>query len=134
MKKELEEKLVKRFPNLYGDYNNKNPRETLMCFGFEHGDGWYELIYDLSMELEPLIEKYIEENPDEEYYPRAMQVKEKYGGLRFYMSSATDEMYDIIENYEMLSERTCEICGNPGEIRPGGWITTLCDECYEKDV
>lgn len=60
-------------------------------------------------------------------YPRASQVKEKYGTLRFYMSSANDKMYDMIEDAESKSAVTCEECGQPGELRGGGWLRTLCD-------
>jgi hypothetical protein len=58
----------------------------------------------------------------------ASQVKEKYGGLRFYYSGG-DEVIDAYVHFaEMLSERTCEVCGAPGKSRDGGWIVTRCDE------
>ena len=89
-----------------------------MCFGFEHGDGWYQLLYNLCRELMS--------TGDEP--PVAMQVKEKFGTLRFYVVSATTQQHDIIEHYEQLSAKTCEVCGHPGVIRGGGWMRTLCDE------
>ena len=60
------------------------------------------------------------------------QVKEKYGTLRFYTGGATDKMYEIIREYERLSAVTCEVCGEVGQIRPGGWVATLCDTHYEQ--
>jgi hypothetical protein len=129
MKEELDKKLVKAFPLLYGD-RNAPMQSTAMCWGFP-GDGWFNIIWDLSSKLEPLIQKFIDENQDTELYPKASQVKEKYGGLRFYMTCGTDEIFDLIEEAEALSCETCEECGKPGEERGGGWIHTLCDDCNE---
>ena len=130
MNEELDRKLVKAFPLLYGD-RNASMQSTAMCWGFSCGIGWLDIIWDLSSKLEPLIQKFIDENQDTELYPKAAQVKEKYGGLRVYMTRGTDEIYDLIEEAEALSYKTCEVCGKPGEERPGGWIHTLCDYCHE---
>ena len=65
--------------------------------------------------------------------PRASQVKEKFGTLRFYMTSATSEMYDLVQEAEEKSATICENCGKPGKLRSGGWIRCLCDECCTKD-
>lgn len=177
MKPELDEKLVKAFPLLYGDRHG-SMQETAMCWGFSCGDGWFNIIWDLSSKLEPLIQKFIDDNPDLEcskcgceksrhyahktptpgrclsiherydsdepppgnYYacfcdryeathPKASQVKEKFGGLRFYMTCGTGEIFDLIDGAEALSYETCEECGSPGESRDTGWIRTLCDLC-----
>ena len=178
MKQELDNKLVKAFPLLYGD-RNAPMQSTAMCWGFP-GDGWFDIIWDLSLKLEPLIQKFIDDNPnmpcggcgcakerhfgwkswnpgkclaihvdpesEEEppgnYFacfcdgyrsphPKAAQVKEKYGGLRFYMTCDTDEISNLVEEAEALSLKTCEECGKPGEKRSGGWIHTHCDYCHE---
>jgi hypothetical protein len=58
------------------------------------------------------------------------QVKEKFGGLRFYVGyvgSRSRWVQHIIATAEAASYETCEVCGKPGKMRPGGWITTLCD-------
>ena len=65
-------------------------------------------------------------------HPRASQVKEKFGGLRFYMTHMTDKMYQLIHEAEKKSEVTCEICGQSGIIRTEGWWVCLCDECDNK--
>ena len=129
MKEELDKKLVKAFPLLYGD-RNAPMQSTAMCWGFP-GDGWFNIIWDLSSKLEPLIQKFIDENQDTELYPKASQVKEKFGGLRFYMTCGSDEIFDLIAEAEALSYKTCEECGKPGEERATGWIHTLCDYCHE---
>ena len=130
MKEELDKKLVKAFPLLYGD-RNAPMQSTAMCWGFACSDGWFDIIWDLSSKLEPLIQKFIDDNQDTELYPKASQVKEKYGGLRFYMSCGTDEIFGLISEAETLSYKTCEECGKPGEERGGSWIYTHCDYCHE---
>lgn len=129
MKQELDDKLVKAFPLLYADRHG-DKRATCMCWGFTHGDGWFDLIWEASSKLEPLIQKWVDENGTEGH-PRASQVKEKFGTLRFYMTGATDEMWDIAAAAEEKSWTTCEACGKPGEQRRGRWIRTLCGECNE---
>ncbi len=95
---------------------------------FDCGDGWLDLIERLANELEPLIKKILLEHfPDAEFYPKASQVKEKYAALRFYMTTETDEMSDIIFKYEQESINTCEICGQPGKTIGTAWLTTRCD-------
>ena len=59
--------------------------------------------------------------------PVAVQVKEKFGGLRFYVQAATDKHYQYISFAESMSYRTCEMCGAPGKTYTDGWHTTLCD-------
>ena len=116
MNKENTEALIKRFPNLYQGCG-LSPKESNMCFGFECGDGWFDLIEELSTKLEPMG-------------VIATQVKEKYGGLRFYVASATDEAWDLIDEAEEKSEAICETCGDPGRLRTNqGWDKTLCDAC-----
>jgi len=119
MSPELDKKLIAAFPKLY--------RVQRMLWGFECGDGWYDLLYELSAELEALID------PDEEFPICAVQVKEKFGGLRFYLSSETEEMSELIHKAEVKSEHTCEICGAPGRPRGGGWIAVLCNT-HEKEI
>ena len=106
-------------------------QSTAMCWGFGVDDGWFDIVWDLSSKLEPLIQKFIDENPNVEMHPRASQVKEKFGGLRFYMTHTSDEISDLIGKAEALSYKTCENCGNPGEERSNGWISTRCDDCQK---
>lgn len=89
----------------------------------ECGDGWNEIIYELCEKLEKIA---VRENRDEH---QASQIKEKYGSLRFYMSSETNEMSELIRDAENLSRKTCEVCGKAGStiIDARGWMTTTCD-------
>jgi|SRR5882672_3645114 len=120
MKEENIDKLVSRYPNLY-----------MHMKYFECANGWYALIDELSSELEKLI---IDFNKTPDHEPEftccfAVQVKEKFGGLRFYMSCETDKMSDLIRKSEEDSYKICELCGDPGKPNNNGWITTLCDKC-----
>ncbi len=126
MKNELDERLCAEFPLLYRD-RQASMQETCMCWGFP-GDGWFGIIYDLSSKLEPLIEAQAKHGGQ----ARASQVKEKFGGLRFYMDYATKEMLDLCTETENLSYKTCETCGKPGKPGGGGWIKVLCDVCRQE--
>lgn len=88
------------------------------------GDGWFDLIDKLSAKIEKLIEAMPEENRE---YVSAAQVKEKFGGLRFYMHFTSPEIEELIEKAEEESQNLCEVCGLFGKLRKGGWLKTLCD-------
>lgn len=127
MDKELDHKLCKDFPLLFAD-RYSSPRETAMCWGFP-GNGWEKIIREAAEKLEPLIAAY--KDSPEYGLPRASQIKEKFGTLRFYLSHGTDEMFAIAEEAERKSATTCEDCGKKGKLRKGGWLRTLCDACHK---
>ena len=146
------EELAKRWPDLY-------QKADVDYFGVEIG--WTGIIDTLCNLISLKVEgakrrlKYALENPelslDSEHIrklerevaaaleelPIITQVKEKFGGLRFYVSDATDEVHNYIEFAESMSFRVCEMCGAPGEPRSDGWTKTLCDrhhrERFNKD-
>jgi hypothetical protein len=86
------------------------------------GTGWNQLIKDLIEDLIALG-----------WDRHVIQVKEKFGGLRFYIDYGSDEMYNRISKAENDSYTICEETGKTGELRTDiGWMRTLCDEEYEK--
>ena len=95
------------------------------CKGLEIGQGWYELVYELSSKIEAILDDQAQAGYDHCY---AAQVKEKYGTLRFYMASETDEISKLIEEYENESMYICETCGKPGKWYDNGWCHTHCEE------
>jgi hypothetical protein len=124
MRKELERRLVERWPTWF-DVGG-GIKETAMPRGFEHGDGWFDILWRLCEDLEPLVAGHEFE---------VLQVKEKFGGLRFYvrfdglrLSHADNAISRHIGAAMEESFRTCEVCGQPGELREGRSIKTLCDE------
>jgi len=69
-------KLWEKYPTIFaGRYLSL--QESLIPFGFECGDGWYNLIDELCETITIIIG-----NKDIKFV--ADQVKEKFGGLRFY--------------------------------------------------
>ncbi len=98
-----------------------------MCWGFECRDGWEPILRKACSKLEPLIQARFKQHPKDSW-PCASQIKEKYGTLRFYLSTGTDEMFAITDEAERLSERTCEECGAEGKLRGRGWYYTACDK------
>jgi len=59
---------------------------------------------------------------------RVKQVKEKFGGLRFYVDDVDESIHDFIDNLELKSFEICETCGKPGRLRKKGWRKTLCND------
>lgn len=55
------------------------------------------------------------------------QVKEKFGGLRFYFQGGDEFCRGLCDMAEEWASCTCEICGERGTARPGGWVKSLCD-------
>lgn len=130
MKDELDKSLCTLFPKLFSTRNDPTVR-TGIRFGFECGEGWYELIKECSAKIEAVNEKLSEPIT-------AAQVKEKFGGLRFYINSCQSEcsdetwkeVRDAIEVAEKKSYVTCEHCGNTGKTQAvHRWMYTLCDTC-----
>lgn len=64
---------------------------------------------------------------------RIMQIKEKFGGLRWYDGYSNDEIFRIIDKYEDLSYKTCIDCGKPATKMSKGWISPYCDDCATGD-
>jgi hypothetical protein len=137
MTPEKDQALVRDFPHLFGD-RYSSITQSCFGFGFECNDGWESLIRHAAEKLEPLIVQWVNDRikNDEldqlDFMPRASQIKEKFGGLRFYLTSGTDEMWDIVAQAEKESESVCEDCGEPGELRGEAWYYTRCDVCWKK--
>jgi hypothetical protein len=154
MRAELDKELFDNYKELFAGMDDL--KQSLMGFGFEHGDGWYVIVKNLCQALYDSVKHQREGFEDykkhgwkqyKDYvyadYPTVVQVKEKFGGLRFYlnfppMTKFSEEEYNKLEgmisfaeNY--LSYSICEDCGKPGECRNDlGWIRTLCNEHYEE--
>ncbi len=61
---------------------------------------------------------------------RILQIKEKFGGLRWYDAWSTDKILnDIIPKYKAMSFKTCIDCGKPAEYISRGWISPYCSDC-----
>ena len=182
MRKELDELLCNNFPKIFEQRNGDMTR-TAMCWGFEHGDGWYDILVALCARIQHHIDwsqkqrsealkynsavklakngdmsalfdyfkvkdsKNIDwaqkmaqnslesgerEVPDECPQVIAVQVKEKFGTLRFYYDGGDDYVRGLVSMAEWASAHTCETCGERGKIRGTGWLYVSCNE-HAKD-
>lgn len=94
----------------------------------ECGDGWKEI-------LKPIF-AYIDDynkTCDDDNHINILQIKSKFGGLRFYTDKKTDKLRELIDKAENEALVTCEICGSKENIGVTlGWITTCCLDCALK--
>ena len=67
-------------------------------------------------------------------YVEIVQVKEKFGGLRFYINGGDDYIDGMIDLAETMSYKTCETCGSTKNVgrTTKGWISTICKDCLDK--
>ena len=125
MSPENARKLIEIYPEMfrYGE-----SCEPFPLFGFECGDGWFDLLKDLITEIKDICIK--SESDD----IKATQIKEKYGTLRFYTNWETDDIEKAIWKAEERSSETCESCGQEGELKTlrGYWCVTNCDDCFKE--
>ena len=135
MNERLTMKLVNRFPFYRGYF--KTMQETAMCWGFP-GDGWYNIIRKLSFQIEKHLAKLPPLTPQDAMTAQAepfevMQVKEKFGGLRYYTNWEDDYITQKIREAEGMAYKTCEDCGQPGKLMsPRGWMFVACKICARK--
>ena len=111
--KRMEETYPKMFSNPYG--------------GFAVGAGWYPILETLCANIQSHIDWRVKQG-QEIAQVEVSQIKEKFGGLRFYYSGGDDEISGMVRMAEAWADIACEECGAAGTRRSGGWIRTLCDK------
>jgi hypothetical protein len=146
--------LFRDFPALYRDAG-KDCMHGIGC-----GDGWFALVYRLSAAIEAEAKKQ-GFDPQSEDWPCALQVKEKFGTLRFYVSApaansgeggsfglegrgavmslrpiaANGPIRALVSAVEKESGSICEICGKPGTLgHDGGWWRVRCETKHKEDA
>lgn len=126
---ELNEKLVEKFPYLRAQDWYGSPMDAYgyvelddMPIGWRKAFGW-EMINEIN---EAIAADHISNYT-------ILQIKEKFGGLRWYDNGHTDRIANIIHKYGELSEKTCVECGKPAKWMTTDWICPFCDECKEKN-
>lgn len=184
MNKKLDAALCKRYPKIFA-HRSGDPTTTLMGWGFEHADGWYNIIDGMCSIIQGHIDYSVKTNKEaiehnlmlddaakgnwkrfnkkyKSFLPTdpwiisakqkiidqyethktiehrevspvcaqvvALQVKEKFGTLRFYCSGGDTFTDGVASMAEAMSARTCEECGNPGKISRSGWLRCLCNK------
>lgn len=138
MERSLELSIIKSSPILY-EY-----LDVIEC-----PNSWYKIIKELSDKIEIINNIFIDINLEIKVYAKC--VKEKFGSLRFYYTSVnnTNRQYseyeqNIINNYyktidvyiKQASQKSTKICYNCSKdgarISTKGWITYLCNKCYNE--
>jgi hypothetical protein len=118
--KRMEAKYPKMFSKPYG--------------GFAVGAGWWPIIESLcaniqshtdwwnkNRETRPVVEQVVVE-----------QIKEKFGGLRFYYQGGDDTIQGMVRMAESWADAVCEDCGTPATKKTTGWIRNVCDKHFEE--
>jgi hypothetical protein len=106
----------------------KYPEMFEQCFEVWCPQGWIPMVEELCDKIYE-IDKQV----------KIQQIKEKFGGLRFYyQGSLYDEGAEVdalVTEAENNSYKTCQECGimDNGKVVTGGrgWIVTLCESCRE---
>ena len=121
--------LKQTFPTVFGKLH-----------GFECGDGWFQLIAQIAVFISSATK-----------HCCAVQVKEKFGTLRFYVDfdvdtngeyiiheSLVNSIQDYIDAVEADSVHVCEDCGvdlttasKESQKKLGYWIRNICKGCAE---
>lgn len=119
MKQELVDRIINKCPNLFSELKE-----------IYAPDGWFNVIHSVSI----IIEHELKALPPElQGQIHAVQIKSKFGGLRFYMNKSTPYINGAIALAETLSYTACEDCGAPdAKGRNVGYSMTLCDLHFEE--
>lgn len=150
MKKELQDKLVEKYPEIFKEIGS-DPRHSCMAWGIECGDGWYDIIDTLcgfiDNEVRNVNCRWQDTLPARRLDVRAAQIKQKFGSLRFYVnigwtgepldekarmevSTVSNHIHGAVSMAERMSYRVCESCGQPGKINESFvWLRCECDLC-----
>lgn len=144
---ELQNQLFAKYPSIFREVGGE-PSQTCMAFGIECGNGWYDLIDLLCDSITHQVETTNRCYPQLKFAVVAVQIKEKYGGLRFYIdyvydhelikdaaamkiiNQRIDMITGMIHMVERMSSRTCETCGSKCEVdRESMYPRAECHGC-----
>jgi len=131
MSPEKDKNLCDKYPKIFKNRDG-SIMETCMAWGFECGDGWFDLIDILCSRAQSHIDwkcRDLSDEDKESLQVIAEQVKEKFGTLRFYYYGGDDMIEGMMQMAEAMSSKICEDCGSPGCLRTNGWHRTICDSC-----
>lgn len=86
------------------------------------GDGWFKIIYELVYGIK------VNDMKKGDWITKVTQIKEKFGGLRFYVTGTSDKNWALIRNAEQKSYAVCEESGSEVEVGTWilGWVRTMC--------
>jgi hypothetical protein len=123
------EDIINKYPKIFVPYNG-NPNGVNW-----HGvpDGWLPIIDKLCACIQHYIDYHVSYTKDGQYKPAQVtcsQMKEKFGGLRFYTDGHDEVVEGMIKMAEHLCDYTCQDCGSEEDLGMTiGWVSVLCRNC-----
>lgn len=121
--------LIAKYPKIFQQYEG-NPYEV-NWYGVP--EGWLSVIDKLCGSIQSYVDNTtIYEDGGKRHTPQpvCIQMKEKYGGLRFYVDNSDERVEGMIRMAEYICDNTCEGCGSEKDLGvTRGWISVLCRTC-----
>lgn len=154
MENQLEEKLYRKYPKIFRQ-KDWPITQSCMGWGINTPNSWYSIIDNLCFCLQDHVDnggKVYKKYPfgkflarlfrNAKYYGRwvhkpirqveAVQVKEKYGTLRFYTNYYDPVIDQLVMMAELMTTRICSRCGSAQDIiETTGWISFTCSHCLQ---
>lgn len=123
------EDLIAKYPKIFQDYEG-NPGQ---CNWQDAPTGWLPIIDKLCGAIQNYIDKttrYTKDGPIKPEQVTCVQMKEKFGGLRFYTNGHDDIVEGMITMAEYICDNTCQDCGSEQDLGvTSGWVSILCRNC-----
>jgi hypothetical protein len=118
---EFEKRMIEKYPKMFSHPYG----------GFAVGEGWWPVIEKLCSNIQHYLNW---KNKESEVVPQVVvaQVKEKFGGLRFYYDGGDDRVQGMVSMAEAWADAVCEDCGAPATKKTTGWIRNVCDKHFEE--
>ena len=110
----FEKHMTERFPKMFSEPYG----------GFACGEGWWPILEELCSS----IQHHIDWRKGACQQVTVAQIKEKFGGLRFYYDGGDEQIRGMVSMAESWAAHSCEECGAPGTSGGKGWIKTLCPQ------
>ena len=90
-------------------------------YQFEVGDGWYSILYELILKIK------FNDQSNGKWVTKVTQLKEKWGGLRFYVTGTSKNNWQLIRDAEKESFNICEESGSKENVGTwnNGWVQTI---------
>lgn len=128
MKKSLQSQIYLQCPLLF---RNKKAglHVNLMRFGFECGEGWFEIIENLFLSIEAYSRELLDQGRSIDTLPSAAQIKQKWGTLCIYIDNTDEHIETLLLTARKRSFVTCEICGKAGKLVVDGFYRVRCEKC-----
>lgn len=127
--------LVNKYPFLLPKYWNPETMQYEIDEDYKYNftlldempDGWRKAFGE--MMCEEIYNALIKCDGLDDYM--ILDIKEKFGMLRWTDAPSYEEVEKIIDKYSVLSENICMICGKPDVPMTGdNWFYPLCEKCY----